>query len=186
MHDVLAIHWSPTTHGTWLHGDKRGSWKNGHLIDANPWLEARAAARMSHDAVVLSQAERLLVAEVFGTTAREQSHQIFAATVQATHSHLILAPPYEEIGKVVARLKYRSAAAVLKLRRQNDGECLPRSLWTGGKFLTLITSWSHLRNAILYVERHNEREGLPPKPFDWIAASPDPEGRANSRTVPVR
>jgi REP element-mobilizing transposase RayT len=118
-----------------------------------------------------------LVAEVFGAIAVEKGHHIIAATVQPTHCHLIFTPPAETIDTVVARLKYRSAAAVLKRRRedlarkdptQRVGLSVPRSLWTVGKFVMLITSWSHLENAIRYVERHNERDGLPAAPYDWI------------------
>jgi REP element-mobilizing transposase RayT len=96
---------------------------------------------------------------------------VLAATIQATHCHLILAPLKEHIDNVVARLKYRSASAVLQQRRKNltgtVGLC--SSLWTYGKFITFIYSHSHLQNAVGYVRRHNERDGLPADPYDWIA-----------------
>lgn len=172
MGNVLAIHWTPTTHGTWLHGDVRGSWLNGQLIGADAFLERESRARMRGDAVVLSTAEQSLVAEVFGTTVIEKGHHVLAATVQSTHCHLIFAPPVEKIDSVVARLKYRSASAVLKRRREDPtqrvGLSVPRSLWTVGKFVTLISSWSHLHNAVRYVQRHNERDGLPANPYEWI------------------
>jgi REP element-mobilizing transposase RayT len=173
MGRTLAIHWAPTTHGTWLHGDSRGSWRDGELIGPDPYLLAEARARMTKGAVILTPAERELVAEMFGFTVRQQNHRVLAATVQATHCHLILAPLKENIDNVVARLKYRSASAVLQRRRENPtgtvGPCVPRSLWTGGKFITFIYSHAHLRNAVGYVRRHNEREGLPADPYDWIS-----------------
>jgi hypothetical protein len=60
---TLAIHWAPTTHGTWLHGDFRGSWRDGQLIGPDPYLEAEAKARMTRGAVILTPEERELVAE---------------------------------------------------------------------------------------------------------------------------
>ena len=132
MGEVLAIHWAPTTHGTWLHGDVRGSWRDGQLIGADPYLEAAARARTRGDAVILSPTEQALVSEIFGATICEKCHHALAATVQSTHSHLIVAPLAEEINTVVARLKYRSARAVLKRRREDPtqrvGLSVPRSL----------------------------------------------------------
>jgi REP element-mobilizing transposase RayT len=195
MGDTLAIHWAATTHGTWLHGDLRGSWRNGRLIGPDPYLEAENRARMSRDAVVLDADEREIVAGTFGEVVREQRHRIFAATVQGAHLHLILAPLREDVKTVIARLKRRSAAVVLNRRRQlraahfpaetaglysrpilgrsqsgQDGRaiCLPRSLWTAGQFPVFIFDDGHLMNAIEYVRDHNRRCGLPPDPFEWI------------------
>jgi REP element-mobilizing transposase RayT len=177
MGRTLAIHWAPTTHGTWLHGDSRGSWRDGQLIGPDPYLLAEARARMIKGAVILTPQERQLVGHTFGFTVRQQNHRVLAATIQATHCHLILAPLKEHIDKVVARLKYRSASAVLGRRRENPTRRvknptgtvgLSRSLWTGGKFITFIYSHAHLRNAVKYVHLHNERDGLPADPYDWI------------------
>jgi REP element-mobilizing transposase RayT len=118
MGNTLAIHWAATTHGTWLHGDPRGSWRNGRLIGRDPYLELEVRARMSHDAVVLDTVERALIAEAFGIVVKEQCFRVFAATVQATHVHLVLGPLHEDLDTVIARFKRRSAATVLKRRRE--------------------------------------------------------------------
>jgi hypothetical protein len=121
MDNTLAIHWAATTHGTWLHGDPRGSWKGGRLIGPDPYLEAEARARMRSDAVVLDATERAIIADVFGAVVREQRHRVFAAAILATHVHLVFAPLRESIDLAVARLKRRSAAAVLARRRELRG-----------------------------------------------------------------
>jgi hypothetical protein len=46
MGQTIGIHWTVTTHGTWLHGDPRGSWKDGRLIGADPLLEQNAVQGM--------------------------------------------------------------------------------------------------------------------------------------------
>jgi hypothetical protein len=165
MDNSLAIHWAVTTHGTWLHGDPRGSWRDGRLIGPDPYLEAECRARMSQNAVLLDAAERAIVAKEFGTIVREQRHRVYAATIQGAHVHLVLAPLRQDVKIVIARLKRRSAAAVLECRRRliasnnpaetaglysrpilgrlqtgQDGRaiCLPRSLWTGGQFPVFI------------------------------------------------
>ncbi len=125
MGNTLAIHWAAATHGTWLHGDFRGSWRAGRLIGPDPFLEAECRARMSAAAAKLDVAEQAVVAEVFGEIVRERRHRVFAATIQATHVHLILAPLGEDVAKVVARFKYRSAATALARRRQRTIESNP-------------------------------------------------------------
>jgi REP element-mobilizing transposase RayT len=117
MGNTLAIHWAATTHGTWLHGDPRGSWRSGRLIGPDPYLEAEARARLNGRAVPLDAAERILVAEAFGEVAREQRHRVLAATIQAAHVHLVLAPLRESIDTVIARFKRRSAGVVIARRR---------------------------------------------------------------------
>src|SRR3990170_4788555 len=97
MGNTLGIHWAVTTHGTWLHGDPRGSWRHGRLIGPDPFLEAECRARMANDAVMLDAAERAIVAQVFGEIVREQRHRVFAATVQAAHVHLVFAPLRENL-----------------------------------------------------------------------------------------
>jgi REP element-mobilizing transposase RayT len=114
---------------------------------------------------------------------REQRHRVFAATIQASHVHLVFAPLNEDIKTVVARFKYRSAAAVLGRRRglrpaETAGlysravparfPHIPKSLWTAGKFPVFIFNDLHVVNSIEYVRDHNLRIGLPPDPFDCI------------------
>jgi hypothetical protein len=182
MGRTLAIHWAQTTHGTWLHGDLRGSWRNGRLIGPDPYLEAESRARMSNDAIVLDELERKIVVKVFGQAVREKRHRVFAATFQATHVHIIFGPLNEDIKTVIARFKYRSAAAVLAHRRDScpaetaglysravPARCrTPKSLWTAGRFPVFIFNELHLLNAIEYVRDHNRRDGLMPDHYDWI------------------
>lgn len=170
MGRTFGIHWAATTHGTWLHGDVRGSWRNGRLIGPDPFLEAAARARMSRGAVLLDSAEKSLVGNAFGKAVREWGYEVLAATIQPTHFHIVFAPLSDPIETVVARLKYRSSATVLKHRRERGFET-PRSLWTGGMFPVFIFSESHLSNAIEYVRRHNRRDELPDDPYDWIRAA---------------
>jgi hypothetical protein len=186
MGRTLAIHWAATTHGTWLHGDPRGSWREGRLIGPNPYLEADTRARMSGTAVVLDETECALVAAEFGRVVRGQRHRVLAATIQATHIHLVLGPLREPIDTVIARLKRRSAGVVIGRRRAMlEGTPagtaglysravparrvhVPRSLWTAGKFPVYIFDEQHLANAIEYVRDHNRRNGMDGDPFDWI------------------
>jgi hypothetical protein len=188
MGRTLVIHWAATTHGTWLHGDLRGSWRDGRLIGPDPYLEADTRARMGDTAVLLDETERALVAAEFGRVVRGQRHRVLAATVQATHVHLVLAPLREPIDTVIARLKRRSAGVVIGRRRALANAAgtpagteglysravparsvqVPRSLWTAGKSPVFIFDELHLANAIEYVRDHNRRNGMEADPYDWI------------------
>jgi hypothetical protein len=183
MANTLGIHWAATTHGTWLHGDPRGSWCDGQLIGPDPYLEADRRARLSDSAVLLDAYEQSIVAKEFGAVVRERRHRVFAATVQTTHVHVVFGLLQEDIKNVLARLKRRSAMAVLGRRRElyspailagrspgQDGRAIyvPSSLWTAGQFPVFIFDEEHLANAIEYVRDHNRRNGLPADPFDWI------------------
>jgi REP element-mobilizing transposase RayT len=202
MGRTLAIHWAATTHGTWLHGDPRGSWREGRLIGPDPYLEAECRSQMDAEAVKLDSAEQALVAEAFKEIVREQRHRIFAATIQVTHVHLIVAPLREDITTVVARFKRRSAAAILARRRskietvspaetaglnsrpilgRTHSRSIPRSVWTAGKFPVFIFNEQHLVNAIEYVRDHNRRMELPPDPFDWIEPLSPADGMVGER-----
>ncbi len=136
---------------------------------------------MSTGAVVLSEPERTIVARIFGQVIRERQHRVFAATIQAAHVHILFAPLREDLTRVVARLKRRSAAAVLARRRQSSRQPVGRSLWTAGKFPVFVFDERHLCNAIEYVRDHNRRAALPPDPFDWIAPLYPPGANAGER-----
>jgi REP element-mobilizing transposase RayT len=161
---TIGIHWIATTHGTWLHGDPRGSWQNGKLIGPDPFLEESIRERMTADAVVLSCEEVGVVADEFGNLVVERNWKVFTATIQPTHVHIVFARLADPIETVVAALKYRSARAVWALRRER-GLTASRSLWTEGRFVVFLDNEVHLENVVAYV-----RVGFSVDPYPWINA----------------
>jgi len=155
MRPILGIHWTATTHGTWLHGDPRGSWHNGELIGPDPFLEMEAKAIMTAGAVVLSDEERVVVEQTIRETCAEKGHEILEMTVQSTHTHVVFAPMAERIKNVVARLKRRTSMEILQQRRERGMVDVPRTIWTAKKFVVFITDEIHLQNTKAYVKRHN-------------------------------
>ena len=173
MGKTLAIHWIATTRGTWLHGDPRGSWRHGRLIEADAAMEADAQARMNGSATWLDELTRPVVAAAIGEAFAQHRQRAFAATVQATHVHVVLAPLQEDVRNVIAGLKRRTTMAV----RSNNPAILAdalntgqngRSIWTAGRYCEFIFDESHLANLIEYVRDHNRRVGLPADPYEWI------------------
>jgi hypothetical protein len=112
MSNTLAVHWAATTRGTWLHGDPRGSWRNGRLLGPDPFEESMARHYMNEKAVVLSDEQSTLVANAFGEIVREHNYRALAATIQRTHVHIVFAPLPDDVKIVIARLKRRSTMRV--------------------------------------------------------------------------
>ncbi|MCE9531225.1 MAG: transposase [Planctomycetes bacterium] len=166
-----GIHWIATTFGTWLHGDPRGSWRDGKLLGPDPFLEAAIQSRMTADAMALSEEEISLVAKTFGEAVIEHSWPVYAATVHPTHTHIVFAPMRDDIAKVIATLKKRSANIVMEHHRK-QGKPVGRSLWTEGQFPVFIFDERHLENAIAYVQEHNLRVGRRVDPYPWIGHVP--------------
>jgi len=164
---TLGTHWIVTTHGSWLHGNPHGSWRDGRLIGPDPFLESAIRQRMTHDTVVLDRVEVLQVAATFGAAIEEHRQRVFAATIRPTHAHVVFGPIREHITTVIARLKRRSAQCVLTTRR-NMHRPAPRSLWTAGRFYVFIDDEDYLRNVITYVRQHNLDAGLEADPYEWI------------------
>ena len=175
MPPTLGIHWIVTTHGSWLHGDPRGSWKNGRRIGPDPFLEKAIRARIDHDAIRLNDVERMLISAVWGVAVREWGLRIYAATIRPTHAHTLFAPMRRDVDDVIAGLKRRSAAAILALKRNMNAGAAPTHLWSARPFVLYINTESHLHNAIRYIRNHNTRTAHPPDPYDWITPlSPPP------------
>ena len=156
MPTCLAIHWTATTYGTWLHGDRRGSWLGGRLIPGDHRLRAESRSKMAHDAVALSVDEQRQVRDTVRNVCDAFGHDILALTVQPTHLHLVLAPPKEAVKLVIARLKRQTSMAVLRDRRERNVRDLPRSIWTAKRYVVFLDDQKHLDNTLAYVERHNQ------------------------------
>jgi len=108
-----------------------------------------------------------MVAEAFGHTACRFGYAVYAAAIQATHTHVVLGPLIDPIATVVARFKRPSAAAVLGARRCRGVET-PKSLWTRSRFVRFLFDEDHVRHAVQYVREHNQRAGLPADPYRWV------------------
>lgn len=166
MGKALGIHWIVTTHGTWLHGDPRGSWRNGKLIGPDLFIEQAVREQMRDGAIVLSDEERGIVAGVFGDAVVDNDWLIYAVTIQATHAHVVFGALREPIERVIAMMKYRSAKRVMADRRARGIE-VGRSLWGEGRYCVYVDDVQQMRNTIAYVEQHDQGDGKG-KGYDWV------------------
>jgi len=123
-----------------------------------------AAERMKHDPVRLGVALMAVVAESIGRCVAASSWRVAAASIEATHTHLLLTYTASDIDNTVKWLKDRTTKSV-----HGDTDHFG-PVWCRGKwrsFVYDVQAWAAARD---YIERHNVRRGLAAAPYDFISA----------------
>ena len=154
MSDLLGYFITIRTYGTWLHGDPRGSVDRHHNGYGTPRLpeditrEAADAARMNHDALVLTPQQRTVVDAAVRETCAHRRWHIHVLNVRTNHVHIVVTSPEHSAERVMTDLK---AWATRKLRRARlvDPE---RTLWEHHGSSPHLYEVDELLSAINYVE----------------------------------
>jgi Transposase IS200 like len=181
---MLGVHWVWSTYGTWLPGDARGHWsplfdlygriiERGGKLNMPDAVSVRQALKLAKEPPkILDGAEQRIVADAIGKLIRPPGAAdpddvrpvAWAAAVEPTHVHLLTAVPREKFGSFVGRLKGTSSSAVL-------AEFPGRSrTWAGGYWKVYLFDTIGIEAVMEYIDAHNERKGLPAKPYEWISA----------------
>ena len=160
MANTLATMLTMTTYGTWLRGDRRGWVDNGEIFPPDPILESADRARMKHPGFLFPPDKLLEVGHYIGTSLAERLQlPIYALTVGTWHAYIVIGPTHHPVGDVVRTAK-DAARYGLSIH--------DRPLWTEGYDKRFCFDERSRCNRIQYVQRHNERHGLPPNPFPFI------------------
>ena len=182
---TVGIHLIWTTYGTWLPGDDRGHWSPlfdfyDHLIERGGKLNRpdlvtheRAIERMKESPKTLSEIEMTTAAETLGalvqwpgkTPVNPDLPFIYAAAIESTHVHLLLAPVQEAIGTVAGRFKGKTSSDILALPHNHGRE----RTWTAKYWKVFLFDALALETVKSYIAEHNIRRGLPASPFPWIS-----------------
>ncbi|MBA4015874.1 MAG: hypothetical protein C0483_01665 [Pirellula sp.] len=148
-----------TTYGTWLRGDRRGWIDDGKLMPADPELEAADRRRMKFAPYYLPRERLLELGDALGRgLLQELRLPIYALTMRSCHVHVVVAAvrvPIAEVAKC-AKDKVRYALGA------------ERPIWGGDYDKRFCFDLPSLRNRIRYVERHNEEDGLPARPWEFV------------------
>jgi REP element-mobilizing transposase RayT len=94
--DVLAYFITYHTHGTWLHGDERGSVDDEHnrpgtaVLPADARRHQAAALRKKHPAVELDEACRAIVERTIRAVVDHRGWTLHAVNVRTNHVHLVV------------------------------------------------------------------------------------------------
>jgi REP element-mobilizing transposase RayT len=176
MEQTIGYHIVISGYGLWLPGDERGSWSTAwdeqigliepHTLHPGDPVRLRMSEeRMKRAPVRLSSAMIDSVIEVLADCTAESDWSIAAASVETTHSHLLLTYTERNVDKTVKWIKDRTVKAIHR-RTPHDGP-----VWCKGKWRSFIFDLDVWQHALEYIEQHNICRGAGPRPYAFIAAA---------------
>ncbi len=173
MHATIGYHFVKSTHGTSLPGDERGHWSETwdeqigyiepHMLHTGDPMRLRMAReRMKHPEVRLTPQMIQVVVNTIAQCVEESPWSIIAGSIERTHMHLLITYTTRDIHKSMKWFAQEMTKAIHGLT-PHEGP-----VWSEGKWLQFIFDESHWRNTITYIERHNIRRGLDPRPYSFL------------------
>lgn len=174
MPRTIGYHLVKSCYGLWLPGDTRGHWSAAwdeqigyfephHLHSGDPVRERMARERMNHPPTRLNDLMIVAIADAVGQCAAKSDWRVAAAAIESTHMHLLLTYTERDID---ATAKWIAQETTKSVHRKTT---FAGQLWCEGKWREFIFDESHWENLQRYIERHNERRGLPARVWDWVA-----------------
>jgi REP element-mobilizing transposase RayT len=165
MPRTIGYHLVFSAYGLWLPGDERGHWSDAwdqelgfiepHMLhEGDPVRKRMAEERQAHPKVLLNPAMLAAVEDAIGMCRRQSDWRIAAASIESTHTHLLLTYTERDIDTTAKWLKDQTTKAVHR-QTSHAGPVWCKGRWRGFIFDPL--KW---RNTRLYIERHNERRGV--------------------------
>jgi REP element-mobilizing transposase RayT len=170
---TLGCHLVLSAYGMWLPGDERGHWSSEwdeqlgyiqphHLSAGDPVRERMARELMKHPATRLDVPIIRAIAEAVGRCVGESNWQLSAFTLEPTHAHLLITYSNRPIAGTVKWIKQRTTRAV----HETTGHAGP--VWCGGSWKSFVFDGPRWNNTVRYIQRHNERKGLPASPYAFV------------------
>jgi len=175
MGRTIGYHIVISGYGLWLPGDEWGSWSTTwdeqigliepHTLHPGDPVRLRMSQeRMKHPPVRLSDAMISLVVATLAECVAQSDWSIVAAAVEATHGHLLLTYTERDIDTTVKWIKDRTTKTIHR-RTPHDGP-----VWCKGKWRSFIFDLDMWQHALEYIEQHNVRRGVGPRPYPFITA----------------
>jgi REP element-mobilizing transposase RayT len=175
MPRTIGYHFVKSGYGLWLPGDQRGHWSSAwddqigyfephHLHSGDPIRERMAKERLKHPPTRFTPAMINAIAGAVGDCVSESDWRVIASTIEPTHMHLLLTYTEREIDRTAKWIAQRTTKEVHKTTN------FAGQVWCEGKWLEFIFDLDHWENTRQYIERHNQRRGLPARPWDWITS----------------
>jgi len=169
MSHTLGYHIVISGHGLWLPGDERGHWSEAwddelgfiephKLHPGDPIRKRMAEERQKPPPVRLDSNMQQVVSETIARCRAESDWQIAATSIESTHTHLLLTYTKRDIDSTVKWLKDQMTKAI----HRNTSHTGP--VWCKGRWRSYIV-WL---NTQAYIQRHNERRGVGPRPYPFV------------------
>ncbi len=177
MASTIGYHVVVSGYGLWLPGDDRGSWSEAWdaqigfhqphtLHPGDPARRRIAAERMQGPPVRLSEAMMRLWCDVLRDCAKASAWDVAALSVEPTHTHLLFTVSDRPIDTTIKWLKDRATKAIHR-HTDHDGP-----VWCEGRWRSYIFDTTTWVNTWDYIESHNVRRGLRPRPYDFVVNVP--------------
>lgn len=103
-----------------------------------------------------------VVAETLSRCEAESEWQIAAASIESTHTHLLMTYTERDVDNTVRWLKDQLTKAIHR-KTSHLGPVWCKGCWRS--FIFDLDVWN---NTQRYIERHNERRGVGPHPYAFI------------------
>ena len=173
MPRTLGYHIVISGYGLWLPGDERGHWSEAwdhdvgfiepHTLHAGDRVRRRMAEeRQRHPPVRLDAAMQAVVIDTIPQCCADSNWQIAAASIEPTHTHLLLTYTEREIDTTIKWLKDRMTKAIHR-QTQHTGP-----VWCKGRWRSFVFDDEVWTNTRAYIERHNTRRGIAPRPYPFL------------------
>ncbi len=170
---TIGYHVVKSGYGLWLPGDERGSWSDAWddmigyiqphtLHEGDPARTRMAQERMQHEPVTLNEIMIDAVISAIGTCAEQSQWSIVAASIEPTHTHLLITYGDRDIHTTAKWIADQTTKAVHG-ETQHQGP-----VWAKGKWCSYVFDESQWQNTIHYIQRHNVRRGLDARPYGFV------------------
>jgi REP-associated tyrosine transposase len=175
MPRTLGYHIVISGYGLWLPGDERGHWSEAWDVDigfvephtlhpGDPVRRRMAEDRQKQPTVRLNAAMQAVVIDTIGRCRADSGWRIAAASVESTHTHLLLTYTERDVDTTIKWLKDQLTKAI---HRQTPHA---GPVWCKGRWRSFVFDPDVWRNTTAYIERHNTRRGVGPRPYPFIDA----------------
>ena len=173
MARTVGYHVVKSGYGLWLPGDDRGHWSEAWddqiayvephtLHEGDPVRRRMAEERMRHAPVRLDAATIAAVAKAIGECCDTSPWRIAAASIEPTHTHLLITYSGLDIDKTAKWLADQTTKAIHRDTR-HDGP-----VWAKGKWCRFVYERQSWNDTIRYIENHNKRRGVGPQPYAFV------------------
>jgi len=173
MARTLGYHIVISGYGLWLPGDQRGSWSAAwdeqigfvepHTLHPGDPVRLRMSEeRMKHPPVRLDSAMISVFLEVLADCAAKSDWVIAAASVEPSHTHLLLSYTERDIDATIKWVKDQATKAIH--RRTTHGG----PVWCKGRWRTFLFDEDRWCEILKYIEEHNVRRGVGSRPYPFI------------------
>ena len=175
MPRTLGYHLVKSCYGLWLPGDARGHWSDAwdeqigfiephQLHPGDPVRLRMAQERMTHPPVKLTAAMTAAVVRGIGACVAKSNFGLLVAAAAIDHTHFHLLLPYT--GRDIDRTAAWIADQTTKEVHSATAHVGP--IWGKSSWKVFVFTHEHWDAARCYIERHNVRNRLDARPYEWI------------------